>query len=69
MVTILKYNKNTIDHSVYIKVFSDVKASYIIFSTDYILKTTNNETAFTELTRVFEEALRLKSKKDLSLIA
>ena len=51
----MKYKKITIDHDIYIKVFSDETVSYITVSTDDILNTTNNETAFTEIRRVFEE--------------
>ena len=44
MVTIVKYKKNTIDHAVYIKVFTDVTVSYITFYTDDVLNTNNNDT-------------------------
>ena len=54
VVTILKYKKSTIDHAIYIKVFNDVTVSYITVSTDDVLDTTNNETAFPKLTRVFK---------------
>ena len=54
MVTILKYNKSTINHSIYIKVFSNVTVSYVTVSTDGVPNTNNNETSFPELTRVFE---------------
>ena len=33
-VTIIKYKKITIDHAIYIKVFSDGTVSYLAFSTD-----------------------------------
>ena len=46
-VTIIRYHKITIDHDIYIKVFSNVTVSYIMVSTDDVLNTTNNETAFT----------------------
>ena len=55
VVIILKYNKITIGHSIYIKFFSDVTLSYIIVSTYDVLNATNNDTVFPELTRVFEE--------------
>ena len=55
MVTSIKYNKRTIDHAIYIKVFSDGTVSYITVYTDDVLNTTNNNTEFHELTRVFEE--------------
>ena len=47
VVTIMKYDKSTIDNSIYIKVFSDGTVSYLTVSTDDVLNTTNNETAFT----------------------
>ena len=59
VVEIIKYNKSTIDHAIYIKVFSDVTVSYITVSND-VLNTTNNETSFTELTIVFEEYFGIK---------
>ena len=55
VVTIIKYNKSTIYHDIFIKVFSDGTVSYLTVSTYDILDTTNNETVFTELTRVFEK--------------
>ena len=58
LVTFLKYKKSTIDHSIYIKVFNDETVSYLIVSTDDVLNTTNNETLFTELTRVLKNNLR-----------
>ena len=51
----IKYNENTIEHSVYIKVFTDVTVSYITVSTDDVLDTTNKETEFPELRSVFEK--------------
>ena len=39
----------------YIKAFSAVTVSYPTVSTDDVLNNTNNETSFTEPTRVFEE--------------
>ena len=53
MVAIIKYNKITIDHDSYIKNFSYVTVYYLIVITDAVLKTTNNETAFPEIARVF----------------
>ena len=55
VVKIIKYKKSTIDHVIYIKVFSYVTESYLTVSTDYFINTTTNETSFPELTRVFEE--------------
>ena len=51
VVTILKYIKITINHVIYIKVFSDVTVSFITVSTNDVINTTNNETAFIELER------------------
>ena len=62
VVTILKYKNSTIYHAIYIKVFTDGPVSYIILSTDYVLNTTNNETAFTELPRVFKEHFEIKAQ-------
>ena len=60
VVTILKYNKSTIDHAIYIKVFTDVAVSYLTVSTDDVLNTNNNENAFPELTIVFKEHFDMK---------
>ena len=54
VVTILKCIKSTIDHDIYIKVFTGVIVSYLSVSADDVLNTTNNENAFTELTRFFK---------------
>ena len=43
MVTMIKYNKNTIYHTIYIKVFSDGTFSYLTVSTDDFLKNNSNE--------------------------
>ena len=58
VVTIINYKKSTIDHAIYIKVFTDGTVSYITVSTDDVLNTTNNENAFTELTRFLKNTLR-----------
>ena len=63
MVTILNYNKITIDHAIYIKNFTDGTLSYITVSTDDVLNTTNNETEFPEPTRVFKEHFEMKVKE------
>ena len=42
MVKILKYNKSTIGHAIYIKVFADGTVSYLTVSKYYFLNTTNN---------------------------
>ena len=55
MVKIIKDKKSTIDHVIYIKVFSDGTVYYLIVSIDDFLNTTNNETASPELARFFEE--------------
>ena len=56
----IKYKKSTTDHYIYIKLFSDVTVSYITVSTDDVINNTNNEKAFTEITRVFEEYFETK---------
>ena len=60
MVTILKYKKSTIDHYIYIKVFTDGTVSYLTVYTDDVLSTTNNEKSFPELTRVLKEHFEIK---------
>ena len=65
---ILKYNKITIDHVIYIEVFSDGTVSYITVSNDNFINTTTKYTSFPELRRFLKKVLRLKSKKDMSLI-
>ena len=44
VVTIIKYKKSIIDHTIYIKVFNDGTVSYLTAYTDDVLNTTNNET-------------------------
>ena len=51
VVTIIKYKKIANFHIIYIKVFSDVTVYYLIVSTDDVIKTNKNYTAFTELRR------------------
>ena len=63
----IKYKKITIDHNIYIKVFNDGTVSYLTVSTDDVLNTNNNETAFPELTRVFEEHFDTKFQEGLVL--
>ena len=60
VVTVLKYNKSTIDHVIYIRILYDVIVSYLTVFTDYFLNSTNNKTEFTELTRVPEEHFEMK---------
>ena len=60
LVTILKYNKSTIYHAIYIKVFTYGTVSYLTVSTDDVLNTTNNDTSFHEVTRVFKEHFEMK---------
>ena len=67
LVTILKYNKSTIDHAIYIKVFTDGKVSYVTVSTDDVLDTNNNENAFPELTIVSKEHFEMKVQEGLVL--
>ena len=54
VVTMFKYKKSTIDHAICIKVFTDGTVSYITVSTDDVINTTNNKTAFTEPTKVLK---------------
>ena len=44
VVKIIKYNRITIDHAIYIKFFSDVTVPYLTFSTNDFLDITNDET-------------------------
>ena len=60
VVTIIKYKKITIDHAMYIKVFTVGTVYYLTVSTDDFINTTNNENAFTELTRVLKEHFEMK---------
>ena len=60
VVTIIKHKKNTIDHAIYIKLFTDGTVYYLTVSTDDFINTTNNETLFPELTRVFKEHSDMK---------
>ena len=60
VVTIIKYKKSKIYHSICIKVFSDGTVSYITVSIDDVLITNNNETEFHELPRAFEEHFEMK---------
>ena len=61
---IIKYKKRKIGHSIYIKVLSDGTVSHITVSTGDVLTTTNNETDFPELTRVFEENFEIKVQEE-----
>ena len=47
----------------YIKVLTGGTVSYLTVSNYYVINTTNNETEFPELTRVFEEHIEIKVKK------
>ena len=58
--TILRYKKRTIDHAIYIKVFTDGTVSYFTVFDYNVLNTTNNQTAFTEPTRVLKENFDMK---------
>ena len=42
VVTTIKYKKITIDHAIYIKIFSDVTVSYPTVSTNDVIDTTDN---------------------------
>ena len=63
VVTIIKYNKSTINHAIYSKFFSDITVLYLTFSNDDIINTTNNETEISELKRVFEEQFEMKCQE------
>ena len=54
VVKILRYKKSTIYHEIYIKVFSDGTVSFLTVYTDDFLNTTDGETEFPALRRVFE---------------
>ena len=54
VVTIMKYKKSTIDQAISIKFLSSVTVSYLVLSSGGVLNITNNETAFSEIRRVFE---------------
>ena len=60
VVTIIKYKKITIDHTIYIKVFTYGTVSYLTVSTDDVINTTNNENSFLELTIFFRERFEMK---------
>ena len=58
VVTIITFNKSTIYHAIYIKVFSYGTVSYLTVSTDNVINTNKNETAFPELTIFLKNTLR-----------
>ena len=60
MVKIIKYKKITIDHDIYIHVFSGKTVSRLTVYADDVINTTNNETSFPELRNFFEEAFEIK---------
>ena len=43
VVTIIKYKESTIDHDIYINVFTDGTVSYLIVSTYGVINTTTND--------------------------
>ena len=63
VVTMIEYKKITIYLPIYIKVFYDGTVYYLVVSTDYFLNTTNNDTEFPQLRRVFEEDFEIKSQE------
>ena len=67
VVTILKYNKITIDHAIYIKVLSDWTLSCLTVSSGGVLNATDNDTAIPEIIKVFGKRLRLKYNKYMYL--
>ena len=60
VATISKQKKSTIDHAIYIKVFTDGTVSYVTIPTDDFFNTTNNEKKIPEPTRVFKESFEMK---------
>ena len=60
MVTILKYNKSTIYHAIYIKFFYGGTVSYLTVYYYDVINTTKNETGFPGLRSVFEEVFNIK---------
>ena len=60
VVTILKYNKRKTYHAIYIKLFSEIKVSYLTVSDYDVLNITNNGTGFPGITRVSEEDFEMK---------
>ena len=60
VVAILKPKKITICYAMYIKVFSDGIVSYLTVFIDDVLNTTNNQTVFPKLRRVFEEDFEIR---------
>ena len=54
LVTFMKYKKITIDNAIYIKIFPYCTVSYLTVSTDNVLNTKNNVTAFYEIITVFQ---------------
>ena len=44
VATILKYKNSTIDHAIYIKVFTDGTVYYLTVSTDYVFNNNNDDT-------------------------
>ena len=67
LVTVNKYKKIIIDHSIYIKVLSDGNMSYLTVSTDDVLRTVNSKTSFPEIRRFLNNILILYSKIDMCL--
>ena len=60
VIKILKYNKSTLDHSIYIKLFTYGTVIYLRVSTDNIIDTTNNETSFHEPTILKKKSFEMK---------
>ena len=58
MVTFIKYKKITIYNAIYNKVLYYGTVSYITFSTNDFFNANNNDTAFTEITRVLKNTFR-----------
>ena len=58
VTTMIKYNKSKVNHSIFIKVFTDGTVSYLTLYNYDVLNTTNNKTEFTELRIVSKKSLR-----------
>ena len=63
MVKIIYYKRSTIDHAIYVKLFSDGTVSYLTVSMGDVLNTTNNYKVFQQLKRVFENNFKIKTQE------
>ena len=67
VVTLIKNKKSTVDHAIYIKLFSDKNFPYLTASTDDVLNTTNNDTSFPYLKKVFKYDSDIKTQEEYVL--